>query len=193
MPNQLLQRLQNQLSNQKPINLISPENYSFEISENHDKSNENIFLFSSIALTALLAFLTYVNYIKSAEIKILNESIVDTTNLTEINNEELTSKIEKLKVIKNIKESRTPVQSFFFFLKEINKVDNSQFIDLKYQVLNKNIEFTLIINSSNQQIEKNFQEIIKRNNFKASIEKQSESTVEGTDLKQYSFKGKYEL
>lgn len=193
MPNQLLQRLQSQLNNQNPLNLINPESFKFEVSDEHDKSFENIFLLSSIALITLLASLTYINYNKSLEIKDLNESILLETNLTRIDKNELETRISKLSTIKNLKETITPIQDFFNFLKEVIKVENTQFLSINYKLLGKSIEFEIVLNTSNPVIEKELLEIITTNQFSTQLTKQSETTVEGTNLKQYFMKGSYEL
>jgi hypothetical protein len=193
MPNQLLQRLQNQLNNKTPLNLIFPEQINFEITEEHDKSYEKSFILSSVILSALLVGITYFNYNKSFEIQALNSNIINMKASENISIEELESRISTLNKIKEIKNSRIFIQDFINFLNGISKIQNTQILEVKYSINNKSIEYDLVINSFNQEFEKQISNLISNNLLPTSITKEGESTIENTNLKQYKFKGNYGL
>jgi len=190
--------LQNLLSNQsKKINLISEEYNNITVTEEQNKSFENIFLTTSIILTILLSFLTYYNYQKNSELtgkysQFINK--VTAIQNSSISSTELSTRIDILKKYKETVSTKVKVSEFFAFLTNIfTFLKDDQIVELNYNLNNKVIEYNLIVNSSkinlNQDINTFFQENLTPN----KVKKIREVEIPGSNLKQYEFKGTYEL
>lgn len=195
MLNQLLQNLRNHLNKSKQVNLITPDNSFFEVTPEHDKSYENILLLSSFTLVLALGSLTYLNYLKNVEIDATNQRVknLNLASNVEINTEEINNKIQNLTSLKEIKDNRLVFQNFFYYLAEISKISETRFVNVSYFIDNKKVSYELTLNTRNQNFETELNEVIKKTFIKESPVKEQEINVEEPDLKQYKYKGLYEL
>jgi hypothetical protein len=189
--------IQNLLSNQsKKINLITEEYDKINISEDQNRSFENIFLITSIIFTTLLSALTYYNYQKNTELTGKYSQLVTKISGFEnssISNTELENRISELENYKSLNNSKLKISEFFIFLSKIIEFSKGdQIVDINYTLSNKKIDYVLIINSSklnlNQDINTFFQENLTPN----KVEKVREVNIPNSTLKQYEFKGTYE-
>jgi hypothetical protein len=190
--------IQNLLSNQsKKINLITEEYDKINISEDQNRSFENIFLVTSIIFTTLLSFLTYYNYQKNTELTGKYSQFITKISGFEnssISNTELQNRISELENYENLNRSKLKISEFFIFLSKI--VDFSkddQFVDISYTLNNKKIDYVLIINSSKPNLNQDFNTFFQENLTPNKVEKIREVNIPNSTLKQYEFKGTYEI
>lgn len=198
MPNLPLQNLQNLLSNQsKKINLISEEYNNINISEEQNKSFEDIFLVTSIILTVLLSFLTYYNYQKNSELT--GKYSQFTNNIlglesSKISQTELQSRISDLEKFKESSANKIRVSEFFAFLTRVfTFLREDQIVYFTYNLNNKKIDYTLIVNSSRVNLNQDLNTFFQENLTPNKVEKIREINIPTSNLKQYEFKGTYEI
>lgn len=153
MPNLPLQNLQNLLSNQsKKINLISEEYNKITVTEEQNKSFEDIFLVTSIILTLLLSFLTYYNYQKNSELTGKYNQFVNSVSGKEsanISTTELQSRISDLEKYKEASINKVRISEFFTFLTKIfTFLREEQVVNVSYISNNKKFDYTIVVNSA---------------------------------------------
>ena len=198
MPNLPLQNLQNLLSNQsKKINLITEEYSKITVTEDQNKSFENIFLVTSIILTLLLSFLTYYNFQKNSELTGKYSQFVNNISgieSLEISQSELKSRVSDLEKYKASATSRVKVNEFFVFLTKIfTFLRDERIIEINYNLSNKKIEYNLVVNSSKINLNQDLNTFFQENLTPNKVEKVREINIPQTTLKQYEFKGTYEI
>jgi hypothetical protein len=198
MPNLPLQNLQNLLSNQsKKINLITEEYSKITVTEDQNKSFENIFLVTSIILTLLLSFLTYYNFQKNSELTGKYSQFVNNISgieSLEISQSELKSRVSDLEKYKASAISRVKVNEFFVFLTKIfTFLRDERIIEINYNLSNKKIEYNLVVNSSKINLNQDLNTFFQENLTPNKVEKVREINIPQTTLKQYEFKGTYEI
>jgi hypothetical protein len=198
MLNQLPEKLQSLLNNQSQnINLISSEFNSIEISQEQDTKFENIFLISTICLSAVLGCLMYINYnLNSQALEIYSNLSTKIDGLNEIGSskQEINSKIEKLEFYKKTNEQRVKVASFFeYYSQVITFFQKDSIVSSKYSKMGNNINFEIIVNSSNTSLDQEINSYLKSLLLETSLNKVSELEVPGTNQRQFKFQGNYEL
>lgn len=198
MSNQLLQNLQNLLKNKSnKINLITEEFSKSEISADQSNSFENIFLTTAVIFSTILALLTYFNYQKNLEIseKYKNlESIISSTKNAEVPPEEIKSRIQDLEKYKSINQSKVRVGEFYLFLNQIiSLLKDERIIDLKFTKTENVFTYTIVLNSEKNLIEQELNSFFQTNLYPNQIEKVREQNLPNTNLKQFEFKGNYEI
>jgi hypothetical protein len=198
MPNLLLQNLQNLLNNQnKKINLLSKEYENFQVTEEQNKSFENIFLITSIVLTTILSLLTYFNYQTNLDISVRYEIFKNNLELSEnigISKSELQARISSLEKYRNASQDKIKQADFFSFLNQItNFLNQDEIVDLTYKQTGKKIEYALSVNSSRINLIQDLNTYFQENLKPFSIEKTAEIALPNSNKKQYQFKGIYEI
>jgi hypothetical protein len=198
MPNLLLQNLQNLLNNQnKKINLLSKEYENFQVTEEQNKSFENIFLTTSIVLTTILSLLTYFNYQTNLDISVRYEIFKNNLELSEnigISKSELQARISSLEKYRNASQDKIKQADFFSFLNQItNFLNQDEIVDLTYKQTGKKIEYALSVNSSRINLIQDLNTYFQENLKPFSIEKTAEIALPNSNNKQYQFKGIYEI
>jgi hypothetical protein len=198
MPNLLLQNLQNLLNNQnKKINLLSKEYENFQVTEEQNKSFENIFLTTSIVLTTILSLLTYFNYQTNLDISVRYEIFKNNLELSEnigISKSELQTRVSSLEKYRNASQDKIKQADFFSFLNQItNFLNQDEIVDLTYKQTGKKIEYALSVNSSRINLIQDLNTYFQENLKPFSIEKTAEIALPNSNNKQYQFKGIYEI
>lgn len=199
MPSQLLQSLQNLLNNQNnKINLLTKEYRDAVISEPQNKSFENLFLILSISLTIILSTITYINYNLSLETNqnynLFKDEVANFPNTT-IDTTEIIQNIDNLKKFQELNSSKSTTSEFFFFLSKINSfLASEQLVQINYIKNNNKFDYELVINSSKNLLEQELNSFFRENLTPNQVEKINEVTINPEqNLKQYIFKGTYEL
>lgn len=198
MPNQLPKRLQNLLSKQSQnINLISSEFNAIEVTEDQNSKFENIFLIITICLTSVLGFLLYQNYKLNTDVLNKNYTLsekIENLKSLKSSTQEINSKIEKLELYKKINSQRVKIAAFFeYYGQVITFFQKDSIVSSKYAKDGNNINFEVVVNSSNPSLDQDINSYIKSSLLSNQLTKVSEVNIPETNLKQYKFQGKYEL
>jgi hypothetical protein len=198
MPNQLLQKLQNLLSNQSnTINLISSEFDSIEITEEQNQKFENIFLVLSISLVTILGLLTYYNYQNNYELAQKDSTLIELISESRkisLTKEELNNRISKLELYKKINSEKIRVAEYFDFVAKITDfLKDDNIVNFKYSQKGKVISYEFVVNTTRNSLEQDLNSFLKTTFTNKEVTKINQITIENSNLTQYKFAGIYEL
>ena len=198
MLNLLPPNLQNLLNNQRnKINLISEEFKKIEITEEQSNSFDNIFLISSIIFSILILFLTYFNYQKNIEVFLKYNNLANnllTVQNTDYTQEDLEQRIQVLSKYNEVNSKKIKVAEFYFFLALIRSyLSEDQLVKINFNQNEKRFDYEIIVNINRNLLEQDINSYLQNNLISNKVTKSGEINLNQNNLRQFVFKGTYEL